>query len=129
MQSLTIGVIGLPSQDDVLRMIPRFDFDAPQLPVALCVCRIIGEDVAALDARENPVVDSPRLSRLFEVFRPSARQIGDPGQSELLAKRGLGARPEVVFKRRRQLTPPPAQLRLQLKQFPEESSRPFNMLF
>src|SRR5215468_6330188 len=115
MQSLTIGVIGLPSQDDVLRMIPRFDFDAPQHPVTLCVCRIIGEDVAALDARENPVVDSPRLSRLFEIFRPSARQIGDPGQGELLSKRGLGARPEVVFKRRVQWAPPPAPFLPRLK--------------
>src|SRR5262249_26982089 len=56
--SLTIGVIGPLPQDGVFRMIPHFDFDAPQLPVALCVCRVIGEDVAALDTRENPVVDS-----------------------------------------------------------------------
>src|SRR5262245_28390497 len=110
-------------------MIPHFDFDAPQFTVALRIRRLIGESVAALDTRENSVVDSRRLSRLFKVFRPSARQIGDPGQGELLAKRGLGARPKVVFKRRRQLTPPPAPFLLQLKQFPEELSRPFNMLF
>src|SRR5262252_667465 len=110
-------------------MIPHLDFDAPQFTVAPGIRRIIGEDVAALDTRENSVVDSRRLSRLFKIFRPSAGQIGDPGQGELLAKRGLGARPKVVFKRRRQLTPPPSPFLLQLKQFSEELSRPFNMLF
>src|SRR5262245_15490713 len=129
MPSLTIGVIGFLPQDGVFRMIPHFDFDAPQLPVALRVCRVISEDVAALDARENPVVDSSRLPGLFEVFRPSTRQIGDAGQGELLAKRSLGARPEVVFERRRQLTPPPAPFLLRLKQFAEQPSRPFNVLF
>src|SRR5262245_59797534 len=110
-------------------MIPHFDFDAPQFTVALGVRRVIGEDIAALDTRENSVVDSRRLSRLFKVFRPSARQIGDPGQGELLAQRGLGARPKVVFKRRRELTPPATPFLLRLKQFPEELSCPFNMLF
>src|SRR5262249_40284755 len=128
-QSLTLSVIGFLPQDGVFRMIPNFDFDAPQFTVALGVRRVIGEDVTALDTRENSVVDSRRLSGLFKVFRPSARQIGDPGQGELLAKRGLGARPKIVFKSRRQLMSPPAPFLLRLKQFTEELSRPFNILF
>src|SRR5262245_44815239 len=83
--SLTICIIGFLAQDDVIRMILRFDFDAPQLSVAFRVCRVVGEDIAAVDAGENPVVYSRRLSGLFQVFGPSACKIGYTGQGELLA--------------------------------------------
>src|SRR5262249_11060955 len=108
-------------------MISHFDFDAPQLPVAFGVYRVISEYVSALDARENPVVDSRSLYRLFQVFRPSASQLCYAGDRQLLAKQGLGASIEVIVKRWSLRAPPPA--RSGLKQLLEERSHSLLMLF
>src|SRR5262245_13503129 len=103
------GVIRLLSPDDVIRMIPHFDFDAPQLPVAPGVCRVVGEDVAAFDAGKNPAIDSRRLSGLFQVFRPSARKLGHSGKRQLLAEQSFGASLKVIFKRGSLRAPPHAR--------------------
>src|SRR5262245_60762176 len=109
-------------------MISHFDIDATQLSVALGVDRVVGEDVAAFDARENTVVNARRLIRRFQIFRPSTRQLGHAGQRHLLAKYSLSARAKILFENGRWLTPPSAPFLFRLKQSLKERPGPFHEL-